>query len=201
MHRSGAIDDGELTARIRQGDAAAEGDLVQLYSRQLLRLLVRITQDHAASEDLYQETFRIVIDRLRGTGLCEPAKLQRFILRTGRNLALDLRRRWSRGGDALPQGDIADPAPGQLDRMIDRERNALVRRLLSEVAPDRYRQILQRFYLAGEDKSRICADLGLGHLHFNRVLFRARRRFRELALRAEAGGVCGICGSDGGESH
>ncbi len=45
---------------------------------------------------------------------------------------------------------------------------------------DRDRQILYRFYIAEEDKERICADLDLSSLHFNRVLFRARQRFKDL---------------------
>ena len=48
------------------------------------------------------------------------------------------------------------------------------------VSSDRDREILFRFYLAEDDKERICRDLGLTAVHFNRVLFRARERFREL---------------------
>ena len=44
----------------------------------------------------------------------------------------------------------------------------------------RDRQVLFRFYIAEENKEDICSDLGLSSLHFNRVLFRARERFREL---------------------
>ena len=34
--------------------------------------------------------------------------------------------------------------------------------------------------MAEDDKERICRDLGLTAVHFNRVLFRARERFKEL---------------------
>jgi RNA polymerase sigma-70 factor (ECF subfamily) len=186
MYNTKTGGDGELTVLIRRGDTAAEGVLVERYSDKLLRMLVHITQDKALSDDLHQETFRIVIARLRRGSLREPEKLPRFILRTGRNLALGAHRRQARRGDTpIMRTDLADPAPGQLDRMLGREREAIVQRLLAQVAPDRYRQILQRFYIAGEDKRRICADLGMGDLHFNRVLFRARRRLRDLALRID----------------
>jgi RNA polymerase sigma-70 factor, ECF subfamily len=55
----------------------------------------------------------------------------------------------------------------------------MVRRLLQEMS-ERDRQILYRFYIAEEDKDRICADLQLSSLHFNRVLHRARERYRDL---------------------
>ena len=40
-----------------------------------------------------------------------------------------------------------------------------------------------RFYLDDEDKDAICRALGLSYEHFNRVIFRARNRFRELLER------------------
>jgi RNA polymerase sigma-70 factor (ECF subfamily) len=45
-------------------------------------------------------------------------------------------------------------------------------------------QVLYRFYIADDEKEQICADLGLTSLHLNRVLHRARERFRELYERA-----------------
>jgi RNA polymerase sigma factor (sigma-70 family) len=174
----------DLTARIGEGDAGAESALVERTSRELLRMLRRMTRDKALSDDLHQETFRIVLARLRGAGLAEPGKVAGFILRTGRNLALGHHRSHLReGSPAEPSEDVPDPAPGQLDGMLLRERSAMVRRLLAELTPDRDRQILTRLYLAGEDKTRICADLGLGALHFNRVLFRAHQRLRKLAAQ------------------
>jgi RNA polymerase sigma-70 factor (ECF subfamily) len=47
----------------------------------------------------------------------------------------------------------------------------------------RDRDLLVRFYLNDESKEDICASLDLTDEHFNRVLFRARNRFRELLER------------------
>jgi RNA polymerase sigma-70 factor (ECF subfamily) len=171
----------EIATRIGAGDRAAEGELVERYGQVLLRLLLRLTRDRALSEDLHQETFRIVIERLRRRVLSEPDKLPRFILRTGRNLALSQRRKSIRQGESTaPQEDLLDPAQGQLERMLRREQAEILYRLLSEMSPDRYRQILVRFYIAEEEKSRICSDLGVSPIHFNCLLFRARQRLKEL---------------------
>jgi hypothetical protein len=43
--------------------------------------------------------------------------------------------------------------------------------------------VLVRFYLDDEDKEKICSELRLSEEHFNRVIFRARNRFRELLER------------------
>jgi RNA polymerase sigma-70 factor (ECF subfamily) len=173
----------ELVRRIQAGDAAAESEMVERYSRGLLFMLRRRTGDPALADDLHQETFRIVLLRLRGEGIGQPERLSAFILQTAKNLFLgDWRKRTRRGEgyDVEEVPEPADPAPGQLDRVVREEEAGLVRRLIGELDTDRDRQLLLRFYVAEEDKERICTDLGLSSLHFNRVLFRARERFKKL---------------------
>ena len=65
-------------------------------------------------------------------------------------------------------------------RLIASERSRLVRDLVGQLEVERDRQIILRFYLTEEDKASICEDLGLSSLHFNRVLHRARQRYRQL---------------------
>src|SRR6186997_1959353 len=65
----------DLVRRIAAGDAAAEASLVQRYSRGLLYLLRRLGAPPELAEHLHQETFRIVLDRLRRRGLEDPAGL------------------------------------------------------------------------------------------------------------------------------
>jgi len=44
----------------------------------------------------------------------------------------------------------------------------------------RDRELLVRFYLQEESKEELCRAFGLTELHFNRVIHRARDRFRDL---------------------
>jgi RNA polymerase sigma-70 factor, ECF subfamily len=174
----------DLVRRIGAGEARAEGELVARYSRGLLFHLRRMTGDPIWSDDLHQETFRVVLERLRAGGIAEPERLAGFVLATGRNLFLGGWRKQTRRGerDAVDAAaiDPADPEPGQLARLVREEEIRKVRRLIGELGTDRDRQILFRFYVAEEEKETICSALGLSSLHFNRVLFRARQRFREL---------------------
>lgn len=189
-----------LVERIRRGDEAAENALVERYQRGLLYKLRRMTGDPAAADDLLQETFRIVLGRLRERALEEPEKLAGFLLRTARNLFIaDYRKRSRRGENREglePEHEVSS-SPGQLSRVLRREQAETVRQLLGELPTDRDRQILFRFYLAEDDKDDICADLGLSSLHFNRVLYRARQRFKDLVLErspalSEAHGFEGV---------
>jgi RNA polymerase sigma-70 factor (ECF subfamily) len=177
----------ELVRRIVSGDPTAEAELVRRFSRAVSFLLRRLARDEALVEDLYQETFRLVIEKVRGGELREAERLPGFVSSMARNLFLASARRVGRRqkwqGDPEAADTAPDPAPGQLARLLAQERAALVRRVLAELANDRDREILSRYYIADQDKEVICRDLNLSDLHFNRVLFRARQRYRELFVK------------------
>ena len=58
-----------------------------------------------------------------------------------------------------------------------------MRALIEELPTPRDREILMGVYVREEDKDEICARLGIDSTHFNRVLFRAKQRFRELLVQ------------------
>lgn len=68
--------------------------------------------------------------------------------------------------------------------MLPGELASRVQQLLGELDTARDRELLYRFYVAEDEKTVICRDLGLTSLHFNRVPFRARQRFKELLERS-----------------
>jgi RNA polymerase sigma-70 factor (ECF subfamily) len=182
--RPGAEASADLVHRIVSGDPAAEAELVRRFGRALSFLIRRLTRDETVAEDLYQETFRLVIEKVRGGELREPERLPGFVSSLARNLFLGAVRRSGRRqkwqGDPEAAQFAPDPAPGQLAGLLARERGAAVRRVLEELKNDRDREILSRYYIADERKEDICRDLDLSDLHFNRVLFRARQRYKEL---------------------
>lgn len=176
----------DLVRRITMGEAAAEGALVERYRRGILYLLRHLGALPELADDLQQETFRIVLERLRQEGLADPAGLSAFLRGTARNLLIAERRKTARRQTWTDSGELAlavAPAPSQLQTVLLEEEAEIVRRLIAELPTDRDRQLLLRFYVAEEDKDKLCADLGLDSLHFNRVLFRARQRFKELLER------------------
>jgi RNA polymerase sigma-70 factor (ECF subfamily) len=167
-------------ARIAAGDWTAEEDLVTRYSDMVaceLRTLLFRNRDVA--EDIHQETFKIVLQRLRGQGLAEAQKLGAYLRRIARNLALAEIRRAARqnlSGDEHALAGVVDPAADPLTSMLRQEQTRRLRRALDRLSRGRDRELLSRFYLAEEDRESIRRDLGVTTLHFNRLLFRARRR-------------------------
>jgi RNA polymerase sigma-70 factor (ECF subfamily) len=183
-----AAQTGGLVARILAGEKAAETELVQQYSRGVSIILNRATGDRSLSEDLSQDTFQLTLEKIRRGEVREPEKLSGFICSLARNLANEHYRRTHRS-EQVSDPEVVEliPAssPSQLDRVLQSEKSKRVRQLLAELS-DRDREILHRFYIEEEDKDRICADLKLSSLHFNRVLHRARERYRELYRRLES---------------
>jgi RNA polymerase sigma-70 factor, ECF subfamily len=180
----------DLVRRIRAGDRRAEGELVERFSRGLSLMLRRLTADPALAEDVHQETFRLVVEKARGGEIHHPERFAGFLRSTARNLLIADRRKEARytglgeGDEAFDRLRPAEPEP-QLQAVMREEEAKLVRTLLAELRFDRDRELLLRFYLSDDGKEAICADLGVDPQRFNRVLFRARQRLRELWERAE----------------
>jgi RNA polymerase sigma-70 factor (ECF subfamily) len=148
-------------------------------------ILDRHTGSRVEAEDLYQDTFRIALEKLRRGELREPEKLPGFVAQIARNLALEHYRKTSRRRTET-DSEVVDAAAkvsaGQLGELLARENAAMVRRAIDDLGSSRDREILLRFYIAEEDKESISQDFGLSSLQFNRVLHRARQRYKALLL-------------------
>ncbi|MES1211285.1 MAG: sigma-70 family RNA polymerase sigma factor [Acidobacteriota bacterium] len=175
----------ELVAAILAGDRTAEARLIETYGRGIAVLLDRQTNGRPEAEDLFQDTFRLVLEKLRNGELRDPSRLPGFVAQIARSLAVEHYRKTSRRkteADSDAVQEAVAGGSGQLDRLLVRERADLVRQVIQELGTSRDRDILLRFYIAEEDKERISADFGLTSLQFNRVLHRARERYREIYL-------------------
>jgi RNA polymerase sigma-70 factor (ECF subfamily) len=139
-------------------------------------------------DDLHQETFRVALEKIRRGELRESAGLSGFMSSLARNLATDhfRRGREPRTNDPAPLETVHSSELGALDRIVASEQARCVRQVLEELRVDRDREILRRFYLSSEAKEKICEDWGLSSLQFNRVLYRARERYRELYEKASS---------------
>jgi RNA polymerase sigma-70 factor, ECF subfamily len=177
----------DLVGRIRAGDHEAETELVQRLGRGVLMILRRSTRNAAVSDDLYQDTFRIALEKVRQGDVRDAEKLPAFIASVARNLVIEYFRRTARHENLNETAEAERPShstPNQLDAVLQKEKAAIVRQVIDELPTDRDRQLLFRFYVVEDDKEQICADLGLTSLHFNRVLHRARERYRDLYEKA-----------------
>lgn len=193
MTGNGETSPADLVRRIRSGDPRAEEELIVRFGEGLTFLLRRWTRGHSDAEDLYQETFRLALEKIRRGEVRDPERLAGFLRSLARNLSIEhyrkAARRGSREEEIETAADMTNPDTGQLGQLLRKEKVGLVRRLLEELGSDRDRQVLFRFYIAEEDKESIRSDLGLTAPEFNLVLFRARRRYRDLYERHAQSGA------------
>lgn len=171
-----------LATRIRAGDRSAEAEMVTRFGPGVAATLRRATGRRMLAEDLYQEAFQLAIAKIRRGELREPAKLPGFLCHLARNLAVGhfRRDRQQLGRDLLDALGCPDPGPSPLDRLLADERAAQIREVLAGLGSERDRKLLFLLYIREEDRKHLCELMGLTPLHFNRVLFRARQRYREL---------------------
>ena len=86
--------DARLVDAARRGDQAAYGELVQRYEHRLARVIYRFVRDMDMAEDLAQETFLKVYDRLDQFDTAR--RYGPWLFRIGVNLTLDYLRRKKR---------------------------------------------------------------------------------------------------------
>ncbi len=172
----------DLAARIHAGSHEAEDELFQRYRRGVSVIINNYLRNATDIEELVHETFIIAVKKIRRGEIREPEKLSGFVCGIAKKLAHVRFRKSQRETltDIDEMGRAVDPERGPLEQLLLKEQAEIVRQVIGELRMDRDRQIITRFYLIDEDKESICASLGLTSAHFNRVIFRALARFKEL---------------------
>jgi RNA polymerase sigma factor (sigma-70 family) len=176
-----------LVRRIIAGDATAETELVALYKDRILHIILRITNNTSLVEDFSQDTFLIVITKIKNGDVKKPESLGSFVASVARNHAIEqmrvIRRRASEDLEHADQ--VPDPSPSLLEQLQTSEKKDEIREVIGQLIP-RDKALMLRFYIIEEPKEVICADLGLTSAQFDRVLHRARNRFGALYLKRKA---------------
>ena len=180
---SGSMDPLVLAERIGQGQREAEAELVRRYSRPLMTMLRQRTGDEQRAEDVHQDTFCIVLERLRTRGIDDPSRLAAFIHRTAVNVLIgdvrkEARRQTYADTDTIQR--VRDSEPDHLQRLISRESGNAVRETVLELQNTRDRELLYRYYILQQEKPIVCKALELTPEHFDRVIYRAKQRFKKI---------------------
>jgi RNA polymerase sigma-70 factor (ECF subfamily) len=176
----------------------------------LRALILRRVRDPEVAADILQDAAVTTLEKLRMGEIARPENLGGYLYRVALN---HLRNHRRKDRSAVSSADALDELPASesdtdWERVRGRQWAAAARRMLDEMPVARDREVLVRFYLDDEDREAICRELGLSEEHFNRVIFRARNRFRELVehrgfrkadlLTIAALGLCLSIGGSGG---
>ena len=139
-------------------------------SRPLRAYVVRVVGNVPDADDIVQEAFLRMLRADVPAGDAEH--LRRYLYRVASNLIVDRWRRTRReeGEDMMPE-PVA-PRPRY-------EEEASVAKIFAELKP-RDRALLWLAYVEGESHGEIATSLGVGRRGVKVMLFRARRRLRDL---------------------
>ena len=178
------LSDEALAQKIYAGDSEAERIFARRFERPLRLWLRRREQlQDAELDDLVQETLLTVLLQLRNGRLEQAERLGAYVYQAAKYLHVGGRRKQTRQAGLLnaygdPRAQSDPPSP---EREAERRRlGEIVGQVLRELPVARDRSILRLRYLLGLDKAVICSLLELDERHFDRVIARARKRFREL---------------------
>jgi RNA polymerase sigma-70 factor (ECF subfamily) len=173
----------DLAVAISNGDAKAEAEFYRRYYQSLFFILERKTNDPEAARDLCHEAFCVLLERLRGEPLADPGKVVTFLHMIGINLYIAEVRKAIRRKTYANQtlvNQMPDVTQNQLNKLLKERRALAVQYLIESLPNPRDRQLLDAWFIQELDKAEICEAMGLGERHFDKVLYRAKQRFRDL---------------------
>ena len=190
-----ASTDNELVGSARRGEGEAIARLVDRYSSRLHRYLTRLVGEPSLAEDILQDTWLRVMDRLDHY---DPARsFAVWLFRVGHNCAIDVLRKQSRqgvfvGAQENEEGEPRDPfeqmpdrGPSALEQLAAEELQAKVAAAFADL-PQHYREVLTlRFHeeLRLEEIAQVLgAPLSTVKTRVQRGLELLRRRVETLGL-------------------
>jgi RNA polymerase sigma-70 factor (ECF subfamily) len=187
--RDGTLESPTPAATLAPGDRVpdATAHLAAVYRDYpgLRALIMRRVRDPEVAADILQDAAVTTLEKLRVGEIGQVENVGGYLYRVALN---HLRNHRRKDRSAVSSSDelesLAQPESEPEWRSVGHpEWATAARRMLGEMPTSRDRELLVRFYLDDEDKETICAQLGLTDEHFNRVIFRARNRFRVLLER------------------
>jgi RNA polymerase sigma-70 factor (ECF subfamily) len=157
--------------------------LYRKYYATTLYLLERRTGNKQLAEDLCHEAFCVLLERLRTRPLDEPDKLAVFLYNVAINVQIADARKSARRNtvaDSELVDTIVDSGQNQYRQLLKERTGRAVRSLIRSMSNRRDRLLLYGYFIQEKDKEEICKELDLSQRHFDRVLFRAKQRFKQL---------------------
>jgi RNA polymerase sigma-70 factor (ECF subfamily) len=152
--------DGDLIARVGEGDSGAFDVLYRRYARPVFALALRRLGDRGRAEDAVQETFASIW-RSAGSYRQERGPGAPWLYAVARNAIVDRRRAF--GEPTAEPVDEASKDPGPPERAEVSWTAWRVHRALAEL-PDQERQLIELAYWSGLSQSEIAQflDIPLG---------------------------------------
>ena len=176
--------DAELMLRVKEGDGASFGILLDKHRSSVVHFLFRMIQNHAVAEELAQEVFLRVY---RNRGTYEPtAKFTTWLFRIATHLALNSIRdgrhertqeRLDDDSSDMPIRQVKDIRPSVEQSMVYQSKLDEVRQAISAL-PDKQRAAVLMHKYEEMEYSQIAKVLSCSESAVKSLLFRAYETLR-----------------------
>jgi RNA polymerase sigma-70 factor, ECF subfamily len=165
--------------RLQKGDRAALEAVVNRYQHRLYRYLLRFVREPAAAEDLFQQTWLRVMQKVRGY---DPERnFEGWLFAIAHNLAIDHIRQRRPGDESEPAEVHAATGGSALDGVIASERAAMLAAAQAKL-PAYYREVLT---LRFEEEMKLEQIAETAGIPISTVKSRLRRALECLRSRLE----------------
>ena len=174
---------GELAIQIIAGDAVASNKFVQLNYSWLLFVIRKKFSGSNNHEDIVQDTFMLVINKLQQGAVKNPNAILAYLRTTAIHIGFEYLRKDKKFTSAIDQemlDVIEDSKDDILSSIIWDDKIKFVKQVIDELKIQRDKDILFGFYFNDDNKQTICKQFDLKSEHFDRVLYRAKLRLKEL---------------------
>lgn len=174
---------GELAAKIASGDNAVSNEFVQINYKWLLFIIRRKFAQSNNHEDIVQDTFMLVLNKLQQGKVNNHKAIMGFLRTTAINIGFEYLRKDKKFTSAIDQDylDVIEDAKEDiLSTIIWDDKVKYVKQVMDELKKQRDKDILIKFYFKDQNKPSICDELALSTEHFDRVLYRAKQRLKQL---------------------
>jgi RNA polymerase sigma-70 factor (ECF subfamily) len=153
--------DPDLIERLCRRDPQALAELYDRYGRAVYSLILRVVRDTATAEDLVQETFLRVWNRVHGFDV-ERGSLGAWLLAVARNRAIDfLRSTAGRERNALELDETDHPAlyRDMEPDILNADKTRRVRAAMEKLSPNQ-RTVMELAYFEGLSQTEMAQRIG-----------------------------------------
>ncbi len=159
----GPAESRQLIERLRARDAAALGELYDRYGGVVFAIILRIARDRATTEDLTQEVFLRIWNRIPSFDI-DRGSLSTWVLTIARNSAIDYLR--SRSGKQVRMSVSLDAlerplAGGNAEIELQSANDAKTVRAAMDRLEPKHRQLLELAYFDGLSQTEMAEKLEL----------------------------------------
>lgn len=174
-------------ARLKRCDPEALTAILARYQQRLYRFLIRLVQDPALADDLFQQTWLRVMQKIGGYDA--RARFDTWLFSVAHNLAVDhLRRQRSRSLDEPDESGmvaadrLTSSGPDPFEEFVESERAAILAEAMNEL-PSIHREVLSLRFEEGMKLEQIAEVAAVPLSTVKSRLHRALESLREAVER------------------